>query len=216
MKKLILIICLTLSCSCSTFYCYLNSMGTTPQDKTYYITSGDTLLDGSLEFKEYFKHLKGRLDDLGYIEADSTNASLKIMFNYKVGEQYVHKTKVQSLKSVTTYTPATYTTTLSSNNLSFNTTSATTKTSLVPTISDTETIKLPIYVKICAISNNTKDHIWEVTIWDEVERETQIPTVIPLLIVCANNYLGTNSEGEQIVKIGQYDIENKYGLIWPY
>uniref|UniRef100_UPI004055AB07 hypothetical protein n=1 Tax=Alistipes sp. TaxID=1872444 RepID=UPI004055AB07 len=191
-------------------------MGTSPLGKTYYLTSGNALLDESLEYKEYFKHLKGRLDDLGYIEADSVNASLKIMFNCKIGEQYVSRTNVQTLQSVTSHTPATYTTTSSLGSLSFSTTSPTTKTTLVPTTSNLETIKLPIFVEICAFDNNTKSQIWKVTIWDEVQRETQIPSVIPFLIVCAENYIGTNSQGEQRVTIERSDAEDKYGLIWPY
>lgn len=217
MKKLVLIFCTILLGSCSSsFYCYLNSMGESPQDKTYYLTSGNPHLNNSLEYKEYFKCLKIILDDLGYVQADSVSASLKVEFDYRIGDQQVRRENVQSVKAVTTYTPATSTTTFSSGKLSFSSTPATTKTSYVPTSSDVETIKLPVYVDICASDNDTNIPIWKVTIWDEVERETQIPSIMPYLLVCAKDYLGINSQGEKIVIIDRYETENKYGFLWPY
>lgn len=221
MKKFLLIICTILLNGCTptiTYFCYLNSMGSSPQEKTYYITSGDILLDKSLEYKEYFRHLNLRLNELGYVQADSTDASIKILFNYKIGEQKVHKKSVSSLEPVTISTSPTSTTTLSGTQLTFSSTSGSTTTTLVPKTSNMETIKYPVSVEISAVDAATNDAIWEITIVDEVERETQIPTMIPYLILCAKDYFGINTQGEKraTITIKKEEAEDKYGLIWPY
>lgn len=221
MRNFLLAVCTILLNGCTpyiTYVCYLNSMGSSPQEKTYYITSGDILLDKSLEYKEYFNHLNLRLSELGYVQTDSTDASLKILFNYKIGEQKVHKKSVSSLEPVTISTSPTSTTTLSGTQLTFSSTSGSTTTTLVPKTSNMETIKYPVSVEISAVDAATNDAIWEITIVDEVERETQIPTMIPYLILCAKDYFGINTQGEKraTITIKKEEAEDKYGLIWPY
>lgn len=221
MRNFLLAVCTILLNGCTpyiTYVCYLNSMGSSPQEKTYYITSGDILLDKSLEYKEYFNHLNLRLSELGYVQTDSTDASLKILFNYKIGEQKVHKKSVSSLEPVTIRTSPTSTTTLSGTQLTFSSTSGSTTTTLVPKTSNMETIKYPVSVEISAVDAATNDAIWEITIVDEVERETQIPTMIPYLILCAKDYFGINTQGEKraTITIKKEEAEDKYGLIWPY
>lgn len=217
MKKIALIISIILFNSCSsTFYCYLNSMGSSPQDKTYFITSNNASLNKSIEYKEYFRDLKIILDDLGYIQADSVNAALKVVFDYRIGEQQVYKTNVQVVETVTTFVPTAPNTTLWSGTFSFGSAPATTKRSYVPISSDEEDINLPVYVDICAFDNKTDIPIWKVTVWDEVERETQISSVIPYLLACAKDYFGMNSRGEQMVEIDRFEAEKKYGFVWPY
>ena len=72
-------------------------------------------------------------------------------------------------------------------------------------------------VTIRAFDNKTNKPIWEVLAKDELDRETQIQSVMPWLLSSIQEYIGKNSNGEQTVKI-MNTIKNKekYNLAWPY
>lgn len=188
MYLIIVVSCLNLI-SCSQYYCLLNSRGQTPVEKTYYIVSIDK--ETNLEFKEYSGILKERLKELGYIESVPHNAAIRILFDYDMGEKYL----VNNSTSARTYGSPYYT---NSN------------------IEHKNTYKIPLYVTIKAFDNKTEEPIWEVDVRDDLDRETQMQSAMPWLLLCTQEYIGKSSNGEQMVKIkNTTKIKAKYNLIWP-
>lgn len=62
-------------------------------------------------------------------------------------------------------------------------------------------LQIPLLVTIRAFDNKTNKPIWEVLAKDELDRETQIQSVMPWLLSSIQEYIGKNSNGEQTVKI---------------
>ena len=83
--------------------------------------------------------------------------------------------------------------------------------------STTHTYKIPLYVVIRAVETVTNKLVWEVVVEDDLDRETQIQTVIPWLFLAAKDYFGRSSNGEQSPCI-RNTRENRemYQLVWPY
>lgn len=187
--------CLILTTSCASgYFCTLNSRGITPSNKTYYINPIDSTATNYLEFQEYANILKARLNEIGYLENTPQEAFLRIQLQYDMKDPYLSqvdtKAKVYSSSSYT-YTTGKQT--------------------------ETPKYKIPILVTIRAFDNKTNTPIWEVTAKDELDRETQIQTVMPWLLSSIKNYIGKNSNGEQTVKIyNTKETREKYNLIWPY
>lgn len=209
---------ISLLCSCnSSFYCYLNSRGGQPEDKTYFVTTRDSLLNSSLEYREYLQQLSARLNEVGYIETDSISAAIKVVFEYNLGNLCTREESVSGYKTVITQTPATTTTTIStSGTLSFSSTPGYSKVTRVPVTKTHSVSEIPLTVHIFANENLSNEPIWDVVISDVVQRVTQVPAVVPYLILCAKDYFGKDSVGEQRVIVKQLDAVEKYGLIWPY
>lgn len=233
-------VCLSLS-SCGTwYYSTLNSRGATPIDKSYYLSSSDSTIVKTLEFKEYASFLKERLNELGYVEKDNKSAALCIFLDYGMGDTYL----AGSTASSYTYTNTNLNTNLKSsssantlaktnintnnNNYSANTsafgtsntnTNVQQRTNAMSSTSTgiTNTYKIPLYVEIRAFDNITGDPIWEVNVKDDLDRETQIQSVMPWLLLSTQEYIGKSSTGEKIVKINNTpEIKDKYKLVWPY
>lgn len=214
MKRLfgiILCICasvLLLSGCANSYYCTLNSRGVSPSEKTYYVAPQDSVSKYSLEFMEYAEILKEHLNSSGYEEANYKTAALRIELGYGVGEAYLESTDSNS------------------------TTNASANTSMLnyPNFSVTYTVpigtrqgsamhtyKIPLYVVIRAFETLTNKPVWEVVVEDDLDRETQIQTVIPWLFLAAKDYFGRSSNGEQSPCI-RNTRENRemYQLVWPY
>ena len=214
---------LLLSGCSNWYYCTLNSRGVSPSEKTYYIAPQDSAIKSSLEFKEYAEILKSHLNSSGYEEANYKTAALRIELGYGMGEAY--------LESTSTNTPAlpfgnynvTYTTTL-------GTGQSTTSISQIPanigqsntmygstSLSTTHTYKIPLYVVIRAFETLTNEPVWEVVVEDDLDRETQMQTVMPWLLLSAKDYFGRSSNGEQTPRIkNNYENREMYQLVWPY
>lgn len=223
-------------CSSSYFYSTINSRGYTPENKSYYITSPDVSLAHSLEFLEYAEILKQRLNEVGYCETNQDEASLTIYLDYSLGEPYLADS---STKSTTYSTASVYTNASSSTNRNSSATAnsrgnsrnvnATTNTSnngstrttgystSGTTTTTTHRYKIPVIVSIQAVSNENLNPVWEVIINDYVYRESQLQTVMPWLLLCAQQYFGMSSNGEAFPRIdNKKSIREKYNLIWPY
>lgn len=183
---------LNLTSCASGYFCTLNSRGEIPSDKTYYIVSVDSTETHYLEFQEYVSILEKRLGEIGYIESNPQKAFLRIQLNYEMGNPYL--AKVSATANV--YGSNFY---------------ATGKET------ETKNYKIPLLVTIRAFDNKTNKPIWEVLAKDELDRETQIQSVMPWLLSSIQEYIGKNSNGEQTVKI-MNTIKNseKYNLAWPY
>ena len=83
--------------------------------------------------------------------------------------------------------------------------------------STTHTYKIPLHVVIRAFETSTKKPVWEVVVEDNLDRETQMQTVMPWLLLAAKDYFGRSSNGEQTPQIKNTN-ENRelYQLVWPY
>lgn len=199
----------------NSFYCYINALGTTPNEKTYYVTTEDSVLDARLDYKEYFQHLEARLNEAGYVE-DMSHASLKVIFELKIGKPYSQTTSRYVSRIVTTTIPASSSTTITPSGPIFTSTYGERETSVVPQRVVDEVQKTPIVVRITAVDTSNNEPVWEVNVWDEVDRETQIPTIMPWLLACAKDYFGRSSIGEKRVILNAQEAQITYGLQWPY
>lgn len=190
LKALCLFFCCLGLTSCG-YYCTLISRGNSPLNKTYYITSSDSTTNRSLEFKEYANILKKYLDEIGYSESSPQEASLVIKFDYEMGEAYLFNS-----------------TTTAKTKISINSTAKT-------EYEKSNTYRIPLSVSIKAFDNQSGEPIWEVIVRDELNRETQIQSVMPWLLLGTKEYIGKSSKGEQKVKITNKEIREKYNLVWP-
>lgn len=223
--------------SCGTWYqASLNSRGVSPESKSYYITSSDTTIVKTLEFKEYAAVLKSRLNEIGYTESQPNDAAIAIIFDYHLGDTYLAGTTVGSysyntanvntaIKSSTIATAKANTrignnkiTTTASGKASTNGSIKTTGYSAgYTTSSATNTYRIPLLVMISAVDNNSREAYWEVIVKDDLCRETQMQSVMPWLILSAQPYFGRGTQGEITTKINNTKAnKERYNLIWPY
>ena len=161
-----------------------------------------------------------------YLESTSTSSEI-------VANTYNNNVNIQSkpIAGTSTNTPAlpfgnynvTYTTTL-------GTGQSTTSISQIPanigqsntmygstSLSTTHTYKIPLYVVIRAFETLTNEPVWEVVVEDDLDRETQMQTVMPWLLLSAKDYFGRSSNGEQTPRIkNNYENREMYQLVWPY
>ena len=232
--------CLGLTSSSSYYYCTLNSRGSTPLEKTYYVTSSDSTINKSLEFKEYAEILKGHLNDVGYIESKDNNAAICIVLDYEMGETYLKGTTTIARTHSSTYSKTNINSSSTANasvrtnayanrnQLNVNTNGyGNSKTSTQigqisntygrTTYGTTNSYKIPLLVSIKAYDSESREPIWEINVKDDLDRETQIQSVMPWLLLSTKEYIGKSSNGEQTVKINNStENKEKYNLIWPY
>ena len=237
---------LLLSGCANSYYCTLNSRGVSPAVKTYYVAPQDSTLKYSLEFKEYAEILKEHLNSSGYEEAHSKTAALRIELGYGMKEAYLESSSTSSGIVTNTYNNinSKSTSNVSANpsalkygnysvsyNVPIGTNQGTTtvtrqeSTNIGPGIttygsaseSTTHTYKIPLFVVIRAFERLTNEPVWEVVVEDDLDRETQMQTVMPWLFLAAKDYFGRSSNGEQTPQI-RNTTENRetYQLVWPY
>lgn len=223
--------------SCGTWYqATLNSRGTSPQKKNYYITSSDSTVLSTLEFKEYADVLKNRLNESGYTDASPEESDIVILLDYYLGETYIAGTQIDSYSYSTVNANSTINSnTIASANANTKATNSGVKTkaygnsntnTYVKTsgystgytgTSSTNTYKIPLLVKISAIDKDSNETVWEVSVRDDLYRETQLQSVMPWLILSTQPYFGKSSHGEIVTKVNNTkNIKERYNLIWPY
>ena len=228
------------------YYCTLNSRGVSPSEKTYYVAPQDTTLIHSLEFNEYAMILKTHLNSSGYKEANYKTAALRIELGYGMKDAYLESSSTSSGIVTNTYNNinSKSTSNVSANpsalkygnysvtyNVPIGTNQGTTtvtrqeSTNIGPGIttygsaseSTTHTYKIPLFVVICAFERLTNEPVWEVVVEDDLDRETQMQTVMPWLFLAAKDYFGRSSNGEQTPQIrNTTDNRETYQLVWPY
>lgn len=223
--------------SCGTWYqATLNSRGISPEKKNYYITSSDSTVLSTLEFKEYADVLKNRLNELGYVNVAPEESDIIILLDYYLGEAYLAETytgsysysTVNTNTSIKSNTNASASANTKATNSGVKTTAygnsntnTSAKTSGYSTgytgTSSTNTYKIPLLVNISAIDKGSNETIWEVSVRDDLDRETQMQSVMPWLILSTQPYLGKSSSGEIVTKVNNTKaIKEQYNLIWPY
>ena len=232
MKRLLdIFICISvsvllLSGCANSYYCTLNSRGVSPSVKTYYVAPQDSTMKYSLEFKEYAAILTEHLNSSGYEETNSKTAALRIELGYGMREAYLESSSTNTNTSAPKYGnySITYTVPIGTSQRSTNGTSKV-STNIGQSIttygstseSTTHTYKIPLYVVIRAFERLTNSPVWEVVVEDDLDRETQMQTVMPWLFLAAKDYFGRSSNGEQTPQI-KNTLENRemYQLVWPY
>ena len=231
---------LSLTSCVGSYYCTLNSRGISPSEKTFYIVSPDTNKISILEFQEYAEILKERLNEVGYVERSQQDAALLIELDYNMGGTYLAYTTTTAktynltytntnIKSGTNANASTKTNIYSDNNqLNIKTSgSGTSKTdtkvgqlsntSGLTTYSTSNTYKIPLLVSITAFDNKSGNPVWEIYVQDVLDRETQIQSVMPWLLLSTKDYIGKSSNGEQKIIIRDTEENReKYRLVWPY
>ena len=211
----------------NSYYCTLNSRGITPSEKTYYVAPQDSTLKHSLEFKEYAEILKEHLNSSGYEEANNKTAALRVELGYGMGEPYLESTGTSPGTVTNTY--GVNTSALNYGNYSVTFTvpvgsdqgSTNIRQSIVTSGSTSEsamhTYIIPLYVVIRAFETLTNEPVWEVVVEDELDREAQMQTVMPWLLLAAKDYFGRSSNGEQTPHIKDtHENREMYQLVWPY
>ena len=215
---------LLLSGCSNRYYCTLNSRGVSPSEKTYYVVPQDSAMEYSLEFNEYATILKEHLNSSGYEEANSTTAALRIELGYGMREAYLESSSTSSGIVTSTY-----------NNVNISPNSPYNANAITPPLkygnysvsytvpvgtgqgSTTHTYIIPLYVVIRAFDTLTDKPVWEVVVEDDLDRETQMQTVMPWLFLSAKDYFGRSSNGEQTPRIRNTRANREmYQLVWPY
>ena len=211
---------LLLSGCANSYYCTLNSRGVSPAEKTYYVAPQDSSMRYSLEFEEYATILKGHLNSSGYEEANYKTAALRIELGYGMREAYLESTSTSYGTVANTYNNVKPISSASANTPALNHGNYNV-TYTVPIGtgqgSATHTYKIPLYVAIRAFDTLTNKPVWEVVVEDDLDRETQMQTVMPWLFLSAKDYFGRSSNGEQTPRIRNTRANREmYQLVWPY
>ena len=205
---------LLLSGCANSYYCTLNSRGVSPAEKTYYVAPQDSSMRYSLEFEEYATILKEHLNSSGYEEANYKTAALRIELGYGMREAYLESTSTTS--GIVTNTS---TQNFGNYSVTYTIPIGNSKEPAAGTSQGSTNIgqSRTLYVVIRAFDTLTNEPVWEVVVTDELDRETQMQTVMPWLLLSAKDYFGRSSNGEQTPQI-RNTTENRetYQLVWPY
>ena len=237
LSQILILLSILLFSSCGKWLISdINSRGVEPDLKKYYITSSDTTITKTLEFKEYASFLKDRLNELGYEESQPNDAAIAIIFDYNFGEKYLSSTTVTSSQyNIVNSTTSTKSSTNANANFKTNTdhngvgakvsgntsTNKYTKTNNYSIgYTDTDEVNnysIPLNVTITAVDNNTKEPYWEVLISHNLSRKGELQTRMPWLILGALPYFGKGSRGEVCIEFKRTEnIKEKYNLTMPY
>ena len=235
---ILLISCCTILCGCGTYYwCNVSAFGNTPKELTYHVVpDGSTLVD-DLEYQEYAKQLKTRLNEVGYIESPASSAALCIVLSYYIGEEkYVgsstrastnsynftngkisSNTQVSGIGKVTTSAKNNSIDTKVKTNTTSSTNTQIKQKNQGYTFSNTFTqakYEIPIGCKITALNNQDMMPIWSVEITDKLTQySSSFRSYMPWMIYAAQSYFGKS--GESRIEIKRAEGEAK-GLKWFY
>lgn len=237
-KSLFMFFCLIAFTSCgSWYYCTVSGYGTSPEKKTFYISTNDSLSYEILEYAEYSSLLSQRLTESGYVKSTPDQSDLCILFDYYIGDKEMVGTQsyqstysfTNSNGKITTQTngqgKATVNTKINGNTIKTdakangNTTQTTNKKQTVNTITTTGTSSTAIYRRdigciIKAIDRTTNEEIWMVEVKDHLNESNSFRKVMPWMIASAQYYFGKSGESE--VTITKKEGIKQKGLVWPY
>ncbi len=224
----------------------VSSHGMTPANKTFTIVAVDEDIQNTLEFAEYSNLLKARLRDAGYKSDRAESAALRIELDYGVGANYLAaqaKTFAHDMNArlsgvagdnetcVVRYTGTsgeTYVAEIAATGSAYtveNVPSAGTGAagggSLLSLFTGggapAQGGGMPAFVTIRAFDAASGRAVWEVTVTDNLQSAGQLPAAMPWMLVCAQNYFGKSSTGEQIITVEDSpSFKQQYNLVWPY
>lgn len=198
----VIIVCFCINLvSCARYYrCTLNSRGSSPLEKTYYVVSPNSIVNATLEFKEYAGFLKKHLNEIGYTESNPHHAAVRIELDYAMNN--AHLTSKYAVDNHINTKSNTNTITIENRTgqQTFN------------EYQIASSISLAVYIK--AFDNKSGEPIWEVNINDELKRETQLQSTMYWLLLSAKDYIGRSSEGERIIRIDKESELASSNFLW--
>ncbi|MCM1034037.1 MAG: hypothetical protein NC038_01525 [Paludibacter sp.] len=212
MKKLLTIVCLEIMLNSCGYYCYVSSIGSTPQNQSYYILPNNPNLIGDLEFQQYADMLATTLNRIGYQDTTEELAELIIYFDWQIGNMatesgtlpYTYNTYSSSISTNWVYTP------YGSYPQMRTTTIATPQTSFISYSNDYS----PIVVQVIAVDKHSRKQIWKTTINDKLEyNKTTLKSLMPIMLYAGSKYFGTTAEGR--VDLFPSEVSSQ-GISWPY
>jgi hypothetical protein len=213
MKKTCMLILLGLLLNSCGYYCYVSSIGSAPQSKSYCILPNNSNLVGDLEFKQYANMLATALNRVGYENVPQEQAEMIIYFDWKIGNMTTEKVVIQNNYN-TTYSPIPtkmVTITLGENP---QTTTTTGFTSSQTTYTSYDNEYAPVEVNVVAVDKKTNQQIWKTTIHDDLEYDkTTLNKLMPVMLYAGSKYFGEAADGR--VDLSQSEIQ-KNDIIWPY
>lgn len=212
MKKLFILLAAVLLLNSCGYYCYVSSIGSTPQNQSYYILPNNPNLIGDLEFEQYADMLAAALNRVGYKNVPEEQAWLIIYFDWQIGNM---TTETHS----TPYTTYNYSTVTSTNWVSTTfgsypqTTTSTVSTPVTNYVTSNEDYS-PIAVHVIAVDKQTRKQIWKTTINDKLEyNRTTLKSLLPVMLYAGSKYFGQTAEG----RVDLFPSElSEQGIAWPY
>lgn len=212
MKRLFTIVLLGFMLNSCGYYCYVSSIGSVPQSKSYYILPNNPNLIGDLEFAQYADMLATALNRVGYRDVPEGQAGLLIYFDWQIGNLATETSSVP-------YTYNTYSTSTSTNWVSTpygsypQMTTTTTATPYTSYISYSEDYA-PVAVHVIAVDKQTRKQIWKTTINDKLEfNKTTMKRLMPIMLYAGSQYFGYTAEGR--VTLFPSEVSSQ-GIAWPY
>lgn len=202
--------------SCGTtpyFYCYVDAIGQIPVNKKYFVENYFPSDLNPLVAAEYNTQLEKVMAHKGYVRTDSTNADLKVVFGYSLGNvverAYNYSTPIYQ------YNPGISTTTTNTTlKNSYGQTIANAKTTttqksnpsidIVGTSVGTSYSTLQdVSIILDAYNTITREPVWSVTITDnaQIELTSNLRKWIACYLLSAEPYIGGNTNGKQFTKI---------------
>ncbi len=221
----------------------VNAHGINPVSKSFYIVAADQTLQNTLEFTEYSNLLKGRLYEAGYRSTPMGQAALRIEFEYGVGPSYwAAQTKnfvsvmqsrvVKDIEDGSTLSKNDTCFVQYNNGISGLYVAKMTADGSYFQVSNawkgsregdkgvgraSKDPDIPAYITIRAFDVQTDRPIWEVTVNDQLSSANQLQTVMPWMLLSAQQYFGKSSNGERYIKVKKNkSFMRKYNLVWPY
>ena len=212
MKKVLVTILFGLLLNSCGYYCYVSSIGNSPQNQLYYILPNNPNLVGDLEFEQYANILTTTLNRVGYKDVPEEQAGIIIYFDWQIGNMTTEDVAIP-------YTYNSYSSVTSTNWVSTpygsypqmsTTTIATPHTGYISYNNDYS----PIAVHVIAVDKYTRKQIWKTTINDKLEyNKTTLNSLLPVMLYAGSKYFGTTAEGR--VDLLPSEVVNQ-GIAWPY
>ena len=212
MKRLFTLVLLGLVLHSCGYYCYVASIGNTPQRQSYYILPTNPNLIGDLEFKQYADMLSSALNRVGYYDVPEDQASIIIYFDWQVGNLSTETGAIPY--TYNTYSSATTTSWVSTPSGSYPQMSTTTVTTPHTSYIAYSEDYSPVAVHVIAVDKQTGNQIWKTTINDKLEYgRTTLTKLMPVMLYAGSKYFGTTAEGR--VDVSPSEVTDQ-GIEWPY
>lgn len=218
------------------FYMGVESMGSEPSNKTYFIEPPDSSSIDYLEFEYYSSLLKEQLSKLGYIETQ-TNPNIKIFLSYSLEERLSlgastdshsfqnNSSYINGQINKSSYASGSATT---SGNYAFGNASSSTHVNASGTsnsklkftnktysfgsntTSTTQEYGIPLFVSIAAVNSANNKPIWTISMEYILSHSMQMPNIMPWIFVCARWFIGHPWAGIINVDTKHFEDENIY------
>ena len=184
------------------FFAGVVSRGGAPTETTYFISHNMGEDVDYLEFKEFSNLLSMNLKELGYTEQDSVKAHLDIHLNYYLGSKETVSTSATHSNSSVTLVNWND----NANKKSNTNTKTPVKAYNYGAGSTTTTIKsgYPCYLVLEAFNTVNDLPEWKVEIEGIIKTPTDLPRIMPWMMLVAKWHVGKNYSGKVEVKTKRF------------